>query len=105
MATNGSTQEEAPWHAAFPTPQSTAGAIAADKIHCALKSLDSPSDAKYLLVDVRRTDHEGGTIKDSLNLPAQSLYYSLEMLYALAVRADVDAVVFYCGMYCAKAGC
>lgn len=41
---------------------------------------------------------QGGTIRDSLNLPAQTLWYSLDALYELCDAAGVSAVVFYCGL-------
>lgn len=40
---------------------------------------------------------QGGTIKDSINLPAQSIYYSIPALYNIFTAAGVQAVVFYCG--------
>jgi arsenical-resistance protein 2 len=54
--------------------------------------------ADFLLVDLRRTDFEGGTIKGSLNLPAQSLYPTLPTLFNLVRSAGVKDVIFYCGM-------
>jgi len=47
-------------------------------------------------VDLRRNDHEGGTIAGSINLPAQSLYPSFPSLYALFSAAKVKRVVWYC---------
>lgn len=53
----------------------------------------------YVLVDLRRNDHEGGTIKGSLNLPAQSLYYSLSTVYNLLRAGGVKYIIWYCGMW------
>ncbi|KAH6658793.1 arsenate reductase, partial [Plectosphaerella plurivora] len=50
----------------------------------------------YLIVDVRRSDHTGGFIKGSLNLPIESLYPSLSTVYALAKAAGVTDVIWYC---------
>ncbi|OCL11029.1 Rhodanese-like protein [Glonium stellatum] len=80
-----------PWHASFPTPHHTAPLISRDE---AFSTLSSP---ELLLVDVRRTDYEGGTIKGSLNLPAQSFYMNRGVLYDLCKRAAVKKVAFYCG--------
>lgn len=80
-----------PWHAAFPAPQHTAPAISREEV---MPSLSSPD---LLLVDVRRTDYEGGTIKGSINLPAQSFYMNRGVLHDLCKRAGVKKVVFYCG--------
>ncbi|MCJ1384717.1 hypothetical protein MMC17_007835 [Xylographa soralifera] len=55
------------------------------------------SGQDFVLVDLRKGDHEGGTIRGSLNLPAQSLYPALETLHALLSAAGVGTVVWYCG--------
>jgi arsenical-resistance protein 2 len=41
---------------------------------------------------------QGGTIHGSLNLPAQSLYYSLPTVYDLCDAANINTVIWYCGM-------
>jgi hypothetical protein len=41
---------------------------------------------------------KGGTIHGSLNLPAQSLYYSLPTVYELCDAANINTVIWYCGM-------
>jgi len=56
-----------------------------------------PQPRDFLLVDVRRNDWEGGTIKTSLNLPAQSFYQSRKTLLDLCDRAGIKQVIFYCG--------
>jgi hypothetical protein len=40
---------------------------------------------------------KGGTIKGSINLPAQSLYPSLPTLYTLFSEAKIPYVIWYCG--------
>ncbi|KAK5107555.1 hypothetical protein LTR62_001043 [Meristemomyces frigidus] len=74
-----------------------------------------------LIVDVRRTDYEGGAIRGSLNIPAQGFWWNrgtqeeflsfydpsaannathlcyLGMLYELCYKADIEWVVFTCG--------
>ena len=79
------------WTEAFPTPRTTAPSISREHV---LSELSSPD---LLLVDVRRTDYEGGTIKGSINLPAQSFYMNRGVLYDLCRRAGVKQVAFYCG--------
>ncbi|KAF2188559.1 hypothetical protein K469DRAFT_737382 [Zopfia rhizophila CBS 207.26] len=37
----------------------------------------------FVLVDLRRNDYKGGTIYNSINLPAQSLYHSIPTLYTM----------------------
>jgi hypothetical protein len=79
------------WTDAFPAPRTTAPILTREE---ALSSLSSPD---LLIVDVRRTDYEGGTIKGSINLPAHSFYLNRGVLYDLCKRADVKKVAFYCG--------
>ncbi|KAL4791557.1 Rhodanese-like domain-containing protein [Aspergillus venezuelensis] len=90
---------EQPWHASFPAPISDPEALPAQTV---LSWLQDGTESRkpgidFLLIDLRRTDHEGGTIKGSLNLPAQSLYYTLPTLYILVTSAGVKDVAFYCG--------
>lgn len=53
--------------------------------------------ASMLIIDVRRTDYEGGSIRGSLNIPAQGFWWNRGMLYELAYKADIEWVVFTCG--------
>lgn len=53
--------------------------------------------ASMLLVDVRRTDYEGGAIRGSINIPAQGFWWNRGVLFELAYKADVEWVVFTCG--------
>jgi hypothetical protein len=79
------------WYDAFPAPSHTAPLLPRS---VALANLSSPS---LLLVDVRRTDFEGGTIRGSLNLPAHSFFMNRAVLYDLCKRAGVKQIAFYCG--------
>jgi 3-mercaptopyruvate sulfurtransferase SseA len=40
---------------------------------------------------------QAGTIKTSLNLPAQSFYQARKTLLELCDRAGIKQVIFYCG--------
>ncbi|OQE08867.1 hypothetical protein PENVUL_c008G02155 [Penicillium vulpinum] len=51
----------------------------------------------FVLVDLRRTDFEGGTIRGSLNLPAESLFPTVPTLYSILSQGRVANVVWYCG--------
>jgi len=89
-----------PWHAAFPSPSnpnppSITAATLLSRLQ--LQCQQSSAQPTFLLIDLRRTDHEGGTIRTSLNLPAQTLYFSLPTLYMLCKSAGVAEVIFYCG--------
>jgi arsenical-resistance protein 2 len=81
------------WQDAFPAPRATAPIITRDA------ALPDLSSGTLLLVDVRRTDYEGGTIKGSINLPAQSFYMNRRVLLDLCKRAGVKRVAFYCGKW------
>src|SRR4051794_22702896 len=82
------------WTDAFPAPRTIAPSISREE---ALSDLSSPD---LLIVDVRRTDYEGGTIRGSINLPAHSFYMNRGVLYDLCKRAGVKRVAFYCGELC-----
>jgi arsenical-resistance protein 2 len=79
------------WTDAFPAPRITAPLLSREE---ALSDLSSPD---LLIVDVRRTDYEGGTVRGSINLPAHSFYMNRGVLYELCKRAGVKKVAFYCG--------
>lgn len=79
------------WTDAFPAPRATAPILSREE------ALSDLSSAHQLVVDVRRTDYEGGAIKGSINLPAQSFYLNRAVLYDLCSRAGVKRVAFYCG--------
>jgi hypothetical protein len=40
---------------------------------------------------------QGGTIRGSINLPAQSFWYALQTLHRLCKAAEIKEVAFYCG--------
>ncbi|TVY38658.1 hypothetical protein LOCC1_G005084 [Lachnellula occidentalis] len=92
------TQTTDQWWTAFPAPRAKCPEVSADEVMKMFDDMDiKPDPAEFLLVDVRRTDWEGGTIKTSLNLPAQSFYQSRKTLLDLCDRAGIKQVIFYCG--------
>jgi len=92
--------EEPPWHAAFPTPTRAPPTYPKADLLRQFTILGDILNAGTLLIDVRRTDFEGGTIRGSLNLPAQSFPYQMSTLYRLC-KGDgmnvISRVMFYCG--------
>merc|ERR1712093_602879 len=69
---------EAPkWYDAYPKPRNTNPKAVSAKELLALFQAGATAGVDFLLIDLRRVDHEGGTIRGSINLPAQSLYPSL----------------------------
>ena len=90
--------EPPPWYASFPPAKATPGAVTASELLNVLHQSKTSTKPTHLLVDVRRNDHEGGTISTSINLPAQTMYYSLSTLVALVkATQSIHAVIFYCG--------
>lgn len=67
-----------PWHTAFPAPQSTVEKMPKER---AMTMLSIKGLASMLVIDVRRTDYEGGAIRSSLNIPAQGFWWNRQMLY------------------------
>ncbi|KAH6634714.1 Rhodanese-like domain-containing protein [Chaetomium sp. MPI-SDFR-AT-0129] len=104
QSTNPTTTTEStlPWHAAHPSPKTTEPlTISREEVLAFLNAQGSAQDTSrtpnFLLVDLRRVDHAGGTIRGSINLPAQSLYPSIPTLYPIFKAAGVRKVIWYCG--------
>lgn len=124
--TAGVTSTDAPWHEAFPAPSTTqVDAIQAEELLTRLQA-GQRSGSDFLLIDLRRNDHtvcrlvlcwilrlamcvstlycscsllsQGTTISGSLNLPAQTVWYSLSTILALCEAAKINLVIWYCGM-------
>lgn len=91
-------ESSAPWHAAFPTPKSQPGSINKEQL---LQWLQEGKEGgiDFVLVDLRRNDYEGGTIRGSINLPAQSLYPTMPYLFNIFSAAGVKKIMWYCGKY------
>ncbi|TKA66853.1 hypothetical protein B0A55_10002 [Friedmanniomyces simplex] len=87
---------EQPWYAAYPKAHSEPATISRQELLRLLKSDTGPGET-FVLVDLRRTDYEGGTIMGSINLPAQSLHPTIPSLYSLFEAAGVNQVIWYCG--------
>jgi len=86
------------WWDAFPAPRAKCGEVTSDELYQMFDDMDiKPELRPFLLVDVRRADWEGGTIKTSINLPAQSFYQTRKTLLDLCERAGIQKVIFYCG--------
>ncbi|KAI9680996.1 MAG: hypothetical protein M1829_001076 [Trizodia sp. TS-e1964] len=94
---------EAPsWHAKFPKPRAPPDGLNLRTLTVAglLKAQLTKTPGKdFLVIDVRQPNYQGGSIKGSLNLPAETFYHSRESLYALLRSAGVKFVVFYCDLY------
>ncbi|KAF4457964.1 hypothetical protein F53441_219 [Fusarium austroafricanum] len=88
------------WWEAFPEPKAecprTDPAIIAKLIEVNAAS-GKNAHRDFLLVDVRRTDWEGGTIATSINFPAHTFYQTRPQIYQLVKQAGVKRIIFYCG--------
>ncbi|OTA19335.1 hypothetical protein BTJ68_15243 [Hortaea werneckii EXF-2000] len=82
-----------PWYKAFPEPTLQADIMPRQRAFMIL----SMKIASMLIIDVRRTDYEGGSIRGSLNIPAQGFWWNRGVLYELAYKSDIEWVVFTCG--------
>ncbi|KAM3533343.1 hypothetical protein MY4038_003350 [Beauveria bassiana] len=92
--------EAPPWWAGLPEPQANCEAIENSEVMTLLeKTFAGPKHAKrdFLLVDVRRTDWDGGTVATSINLPAQSFFQTRPVVYQLCKQAGIERIIFYCG--------
>lgn len=91
----------ADWWAAFPEVQSECPRLEPSEVKQLIEEDPSASskDGKrsFLLVDVRRTDYEGGTVSTSINLPAHSFYQTRPVVYQLCKQAGIQKIIFYCG--------
>ncbi|KAK3346717.1 Rhodanese-like domain-containing protein [Lasiosphaeria hispida] len=94
MASSAEPQNAAPWHAAYPVPMSQPRGMSREAVLEMMKEAVAGKD--YILVDLRRADHEGGTIRGSINLPAQSLHPTLSTLYTMFRAAGIRKVLWYC---------
>ncbi|KAI9702956.1 MAG: hypothetical protein M1836_008170 [Candelina mexicana] len=95
--TKSDQKPEVPWHAAYPPPRlNTPPSISHAEVLQLLRD-GKRVGRDLILIDLRRTDHEGGTIRGSLNLPAQSLYPTIPTLYTVLSAARIEKVIWYCG--------
>lgn len=88
------------WWAAFPAVKASCRRMEASQVKDLLVADEAagPNARRdFLLVDVRRTDWEGGTIKTSMNFPAQTLYQTRPVIYQLCKQAGIKNIIFYCG--------
>ncbi|KAI1421566.1 Rhodanese-like domain-containing protein [Xylaria sp. FL1777] len=89
-------EPEQPWHAAFPAPKTAKPAsLTREEVLAKLRAADTGRD--FILVDVRRNDYEGGTIRGAINLPAQSLFPTIPTLYQLFKNAGIQYIIWFCG--------
>jgi arsenical-resistance protein 2 len=87
-----------PWHTAYPSPRDTRPeSLTQKQVLAKLRGGNELQGTNFLLVDLRSNDHEGGTIRGSINLPAQSLYPAIPTLYTVCKAAGIHTIIWYCG--------
>lgn len=100
--------EPASWWEAFPEYKAACPRIEPEEVKELIEAHSSSENKSktFLLVDVRRTDWEGGTVATSINLPAHTLYQTRPVIYQLCKQAGIETIIFYCGKseYKAKTG-
>ncbi|KAF2243801.1 hypothetical protein BU26DRAFT_569699 [Trematosphaeria pertusa] len=96
MAAENAAASPPPWYAVYPAPRNSPATILREEVLDMMKAGGVAAGKDYLLVDLRRNDHEGGTIRGSINLPAQSLYPTIPSLYVLIKAAGLRNIIWYC---------
>ncbi|KAK4233489.1 arsenical-resistance protein 2 [Achaetomium macrosporum] len=92
-------EDGSPWWADFPEPRSVAALVDPDRVLRLLQEDECLAEGSkdFLLVDARRSDCTGGTVRGAINLPAHSFYPTRKTLYGLCKQAGIKKVIFYCG--------
>ncbi|KAK3933918.1 Rhodanese-like protein [Diplogelasinospora grovesii] len=95
--TQGSAAVAPLWHAAYPAPKIEAPSLTRETVLEMLRDGNNVSGRDFVLVDLRRNDHEGGSIRGSINLPAQSLWSTIPIVYEMFKAAGLRKVIWFCG--------
>ncbi|OIW32811.1 hypothetical protein CONLIGDRAFT_558176, partial [Coniochaeta ligniaria NRRL 30616] len=85
-----------PWHAAYPAPKTVASPITRETVLEMLHDGSRVAGKDFILVDLRRVDHEGGSIRGSINLPAHSLWPNIPTVHELFRAAGLRQVIWFC---------
>lgn len=86
-------EDGTPWWSDFPEPRSATTEIEPEHVLRLLQDqerLDGQKRRDFLLVDTRRTDCTGGTVRGSMNLPAHSFYPTRKTLHDLCTQAGIN---------------
>lgn len=109
---------DSPWDPAYPVAKNqNPSTITRSEVLKMLREGKQPGK-DFVLVDLRREDRtvscsntysqsidissnalclQGGTVRGSINLPAQSLYPAIPTLYTMFTTAKIGSVIWYCG--------
>ncbi|KAH8742390.1 Rhodanese-like domain-containing protein [Diaporthe sp. PMI_573] len=95
--TDAGSSAPAPWYVNYPAPKKEAAIVSREDVLRMLCDARNSASKDFILVDLRRNDHEGGTIRGSVNLPAQSLWPTIPTLYEIFKAAGLRRIIWYCG--------
>lgn len=90
------------WWEAFPEVKASCPRVEAAEVAGLIEknaAAEEGATRDFLLVDVRRTDWEGGTVATSINFPAHTFYQTRPVIYQLCKQAGIRRIIFYCGEY------
>ena len=81
MASEAPAASPAPWHAAFPAPKDVAlGSVSREEVLQMIKGVEKGAARDFVLVDVRRNDHEVCISLDTLRINGHQRGPSWEQL-------------------------
>ncbi|KAH7112566.1 arsenate reductase [Dendryphion nanum] len=84
------------WHDAYPKPSTKTPPTISRQTLLGWITHGKEPGRDFIVVDLRRSDHTGGFIRGSINLPIESLHLSLPTLHVLFRNAGIKAVIWYC---------
>jgi len=82
------------WWDAFPIIASAPPGISAEEVVALIRSPSAPKP-DYVVIDVRRNDHQGGHVRGSEQWPAQTFHDDLPEFFGK--HKNTEKVIFYCG--------
>ncbi|RSL64958.1 hypothetical protein CEP54_004429 [Fusarium duplospermum] len=88
------------WWEAFPEAKASCPRVEAAEVAGLIEknaAAGKGATRDFLLVDVRRTDWEGGTVATSINFPAHTFYQTRPVIHQLCKQAGIRRIIFYCG--------
>lgn len=99
-STDAPPQATPQWWEAFPEAKASCPRVEAAEVAGLIEKNAAAGEGAtrdFLLVDVRRTDWEGGTVATSINFPAHTLYQTRPVIHQLCKQAGIRRIIFYCG--------
>ncbi|EKD05002.1 hypothetical protein A1Q2_00701 [Trichosporon asahii var. asahii CBS 8904] len=99
LSTRGGAEDHTPSLSSLPTPSATPLHMTVRELQEIMNNPALAAGQDYLVIDVRRDDMDAEPFQcvhpAAVNLPAQSFYQTLPMIYCLLNR--IPMVIFHCG--------